>query len=201
VERSLKCSLEITSREILRRAQDDTVGPMDRNREYWYCCVKLIYYFLPMSVERTVVLLKPDALQRDLLGEIIGRFERKGLKIVALKIVPLTEQLLDEHYAHIADKPFYPDMKTYMMDTPVVAMILEGIEAISEVRKLVGSTNPRAADAGTIRADLSMNMPSNLVHASDGNEAAEAEVKRFFSNNEIFAYEKLTDKFIFREGV
>ncbi|HJN85273.1 MAG TPA: nucleoside-diphosphate kinase [Patescibacteria group bacterium] len=154
-----------------------------------------------MSVERTVVLLKPDALQRDLLGEIIGRFERKGLKIVALKIIPLTEKLLDEHYAHIADKPFYPDMKKYMMDTPVVAMILEGIEAIAEVRKLVGSTNPRAADAGTIRADLSMNMPSNLVHASDGNEAAADEVKRFFSDEEIFSYEKLTDKFIFREGV
>ncbi|MBT6254006.1 nucleoside-diphosphate kinase [Candidatus Uhrbacteria bacterium] len=154
-----------------------------------------------MSVERTVVLLKPDALQRDLLGEIISRFERKGLKIVALKIIPLTEKLLDEHYAHIADKPFYPDMKKYMMDTPVVAMILEGIEAIAEVRKLVGSTNPRAADAGTIRADLSMNMPSNLVHASDGNEAAADEVKRFFSDEEIFTYEKLTDKFIFREGV
>ncbi|NQV12379.1 nucleoside-diphosphate kinase [Candidatus Uhrbacteria bacterium] len=154
-----------------------------------------------MSVERTVVLLKPDALQRDLLGEIIGRFERKGLKIIAMKIIPLTEELLDEHYAHIADKPFYPDMKKYMMDTPVVAMILEGIEAIAEVRKLVGSTNPRAADAGTIRADLSMNMPSNLVHASDGGEAAADEIKRFFADNEIFSYEKLSDKFIFREGV
>lgn len=154
-----------------------------------------------MSVERTVVLLKPDALQRDLLGEIIGRFERKGLKIVAMKIIPLTEQLLDEHYAHITDKPFYPDMKKYMMDTPVVAMILEGIEAIAEVRKLVGSTNPRKADAGTIRADLSMNMPSNLVHASDGEEASADEVKRFFLESEIFSYEKLSDKFIFGEGV
>ena len=153
-----------------------------------------------MSVERTVVLLKPDALQRDLLGEIIGRFERKGLKIIAMKIIPLTEELLDEHYAHIKDKPFYPDMKKYMMDTPVVAMILEGIEAIAEVRKLVGSTNPRSADAGTIRADLSMNMPSNL-HASDGAEASADEIKRFFADNEIFSYEKLSDKFIFREGV
>ena len=152
-------------------------------------------------LERTLVLLKPDALQRDLLGEVLGRFERKGLKIVALKLIPLTSELVDEHYAHLLDKPFFPDLKAFMMQTPVVAIILEGMEAISEVRKIVGSTNPREADAGTIRADLSMNIPSNLVHASDGADAAAAEIKRFFAESEIFSYEKITDKYIFGEGV
>ncbi len=154
-----------------------------------------------MNAERTVVLLKPDALQRDLLGEIIGRFERKGLKIIAMKMIPLTDDLLDEHYAHLADKSFFGDLKKFMMQTPVIAMVLEGLEVVAEVRKLVGSTNPRQADAGTIRADLSMNVPSNLIHASDSAESAGVEVKRFFTEAELFAYEKITDKYIFAEGV
>ena len=154
-----------------------------------------------MNAERTVVLLKPDALQRDLLGEIIGRFERKGLKIVAMKMIPLTDGLLDEHYAHLAGKPFFGDLKKFMMQTPVIAIVLEGLEAVAEVRKLVGSTNPRQADAGTIRADLSMNVPSNLIHASDSAESAEVEVQRFFTETELFAYEKIKDKYVFAEGV
>lgn len=153
------------------------------------------------DIQRTLILLKPDALQRDLLGEIIRRFEYKGLKIVGLKFIRLTDALLDEHYAHLSDKPFFANIKKFMMQTPVVGMALEGFDAISEVRKIVGSTNPRQADAGTIRADLSMNMPSNLIHASDSPEAAAAEVKRFFSEDEIFAYEKITDRYIFGEGV
>lgn len=153
------------------------------------------------DIQRTLILLKPDALQRDLLGEIIRRFEYKGLKIVGLKFIRLTDALLDEHYAHLSDKPFFANIKKFMMQTPVVGMALEGFDAISEVRKIVGSTNPRQADAGTIRADLSMNMPSNLIHASDSSEAAAAEVKRFFSEDEIFAYEKITDRYIFGEGV
>ena len=154
-----------------------------------------------MNAERTVVLLKPDALQRDLLGEIIGRFERKGLKIIAMKMVPLTDNLLEEHYAHLTDKPFFGDLKTFMMQTPVIAMVLEGLEVVAEVRKLVGSTNPRHADAGTIRADLSMNVPSNLIHASDSAESAQKEVSRFFQDDELFAYEKITDRYVFGEGV
>ncbi len=154
-----------------------------------------------MNAERTVVLLKPDALQRDLLGEIIGRFERKGLKIIAMKMVPLTDNLLEEHYAHLTDKPFFGDLKTFMMQTPVIAMVLEGLEVVAEVRKLVGSTNPRQADAGTIRADLSMNVPSNLIHASDSAESAQKEVSRFFQDDELFAYEKITDRYVFGEGV
>lgn len=151
--------------------------------------------------QQTLVLLKPDALQRDLLGEIVGRFERKGLKFVAMKFIRLTDELLDEHYAHLSNKPFFGSLKQFMMQTPVVGMVLEGYDAIAEVRKIVGSTNPREADAGTIRADLSMNVPSNLIHASDSEESAGAEIKRFFKDEEIFAYEKITDRYIFGEGV
>lgn len=153
------------------------------------------------DVEKSLVLIKPDAFQRERVGEVIVRFERKGLKIVAMKLVHLDDATLDEHYSHVKDKPFFADLKQYMMQTPVVAMVLEGIGAVDEVRKIVGATNPREADAGTIRADLSMNMPSNMVHASDSLDSAEIEIKRFFEENELFAYEKLTDKYHFREGV
>lgn len=153
------------------------------------------------NTEKTLVLIKPDAVQRELLGEVIRRFEMKGLKFVALKFTHLDDETLSEHYGHLADKPFFGDLKAFMMQTPVVAMVLEGLGAIEEVRKIVGATNPREADAGTIRADLSMNVPSNMVHASDSPEAAEVEVKRFFEENELFEYEKLTDKYHFGEGV
>jgi len=153
------------------------------------------------DIQQTLVLIKPDALQRDLLGEVVGRFERKGLKIVAMKFIRLNDEMLEEHYAHLSEKPFFADLKTFMMQTPVVGMVLEGLDAIESVRKIVGATNPREADAGTIRADLSMNVPSNLVHASDSAEAAQEEVKRFFHEGELFSYEKITDRYIFGEGV
>jgi nucleoside-diphosphate kinase len=151
--------------------------------------------------QQTLVLLKPDALQRDLLGEIIRRFEMKGLKIVGLKFIRLTDELLDEHYAHLMSKAFFASLKQFMMQTPVVGMVLEGYDAVAEIRKIVGSTNPREADAGTIRADFSMHVPSNLIHASDSVESASSEVKRFFSDVELFDYEKITDRFIFGEGI
>jgi nucleoside-diphosphate kinase len=153
------------------------------------------------EVQKTLVLLKPDALQRDLLGEIIRRFELKGLKIVALKFIRLSDEMLTEHYAHLAEKPFFASLKSFMMQTPVVGMVLEGIDGVEAVRKIVGATNPRAADAGTIRADFAMNVPSNLIHASDSAESAAAEVKRFFGDDEIFSYEKITDRFQFGEGI
>lgn len=153
------------------------------------------------DVQRTLVLIKPDAIQRELVGEVLHRFEKKGLKLVALKMTHLDDATLQEHYGHLADKPFFGDLKKFMMQTPVVALVLEGLGAIEEVRKIVGATNPREADAGTIRADLSMNVPSNMVHASDSTEAAEVEIKRFFAEEEVFTYEKLTDKYHFGEGV
>lgn len=151
--------------------------------------------------QKTVVLIKPDALQRDLLGDIIARFERKGLKIRALKFVHLTEDMLDEHYAHLSEKPFFGPLKEFMRQTPVVAMVLEGLDAIAGVRKLIGATNPWEADAGTIRADFSMNVPCNLVHASDSPESAEEETKRFFKEEDLFDYEKITDRYQFGEGI
>jgi len=153
------------------------------------------------EIQRTLILLKPDALQRDLLGEVVHRFERKGLKIVGMKLIRLTDELLNEHYAHLADRPFFGSLKQFMMQTPVVGIVLEGWDAISEVRKIVGSTNPREADAGTIRADLSMNAPSNLVHASDSPENAVKEIDRFFNQDELFTYEKVSDRYLFGQGV
>lgn len=153
------------------------------------------------ELQQTLILLKPDALQRDLLGEIIGRFERKGLKIIGMKFIRLTNELLDEHYAHLSDKPFFGSLKQFMLQTPVVGVILEGYDAVEEVRKIVGSTDPRKADAGTIRADLAMNMPSNLIHAADSVEAAQEEIKRFFQPEEVFIYEKITDRYSFGEGI
>lgn len=153
------------------------------------------------DTQRTLVLIKPDAIQRELVGEIIHRFERKGLKTVAMKLTHLDQATLEEHYGHLKDKPFFPDLMSFMMQTPVVAMILEGLDVIAEVRKIVGATNPREADAGTIRADLSMNVPSNMVHASDSIDSAATEIARFFDDSEIISYEKLTDKYHFGEGV
>jgi nucleoside-diphosphate kinase len=153
------------------------------------------------EVQKTLVLVKPDALQRELVGEVIHRFERKGLKIVAMKMAHLDEATLREHYGHLQEKVWFPSLLQFMMQTPVVAMVLEGLDVIDTVRAIVGATNPRAADVGSIRADLSMNVPSNMVHASDTVEAAAAEVKRFFKDDELFTYEKLTDKFHFGEGV
>lgn len=154
-----------------------------------------------MDIQRTLVLLKPDALQRDLLGEILARFERKGLKIVGLKLTQPSQELWDEHYAHLVAKSFYPGLKAFMSQGPLIAMVLEGVGAVAEVRKIVGSTNPQEADAGTIRADFSMKTASNLVHASDAPETAIVELKRFFRDDELFAYEKISDRFLFGEGV
>lgn len=153
------------------------------------------------GIERTLILLKPDALQRDLLGAIISRFERKGLKIVGMKLINLSDELLDEHYSHHVGKGFFDDLKTFMKQTPVVGIVLEGFGAIDEVRKVLGSTNPQEADAGTIRADFAMKISSNLTHASDSPENAEAEIGRFFNEDEIFSYEKITDKFLYGEGI
>lgn len=142
-------------------------------------------------MERTLILLKPDALQRNLLGEIISRFEKKGLKIVGLKMAELSEDLLVEHYAHHREKPFFKDLIDFMQSSPVVAMVLEGVEAIEAVRLICGPTSGRKADAGSIRGDFSMSQQHNIIHASDTSQAAEEEIWRFFNSDEIFEYEKM----------
>ncbi|MBR1889719.1 MAG: nucleoside-diphosphate kinase [Alloprevotella sp.] len=137
-------------------------------------------------MEKTLVLLKPGTLQRALVGEVIGRFERKGLHLCGLKMMQLDDAILSEHYAHLAEKPFFQRVKDSMMANPVIALCLEGTDAIEVVRTLCGPTNGRKAPAGTIRGDFSMSFQENIVHASDGPETAKAEVARFFRPEEIF---------------
>ncbi len=140
--------------------------------------------------ERTLVLIKPDAIQRGLMGEIIGRFEKKGLKLVGCKMMELEEALLREHYSHIADKPFFGGLAKFMQSTPVIAMCWEGLEVVNAVRLLCGITKAREAEAGSIRGDLAMSVACNVVHASDSIENAQSEVKRFFKEDEIHSYDK-----------
>jgi nucleoside-diphosphate kinase len=137
-------------------------------------------------LERTLVLLKPSTVERALIGEIINRFEKKGLRIAGMKMMQLDDDILAEHYSHLTSKPFFGILKASMMKTPVVAMCLEGVDAIAVVRYITGYTNGRKADPGTIRGDYCMSNQQNIVHASDSPEAAEAELKRFFRPEEIF---------------
>ena len=139
-------------------------------------------------MERTLILLKPDALQRGLLGEIISRFERKGLKLVGMKMMRLEDALLEEHYAHLNHLPFFGEIKKFMMLTPVVATCWEGVDCIETVRRLCGVTKSREAAPGTIRGDFGMSIQANLVHASDSVETAANEVHRFFGESELFEY-------------
>lgn len=137
-------------------------------------------------MERTLVLLKPCIVERALMGEIISRFERRGLRIVGMKMMMLTDELLEQHYAHLVDKPFFPSLKASMQAAPVVAMCLEGVEAIRVVRGMAGATNGRNADPGTIRGDYCMSNQQNVVHASDGPHTAFEEINRFFKPEELF---------------
>lgn len=150
-------------------------------------------------MERTLIIVKPDALQRNLLGEIIHRFERKGLKILGLKMGYLTDELVQEHYAHLADKPFFPNIKKFMQSAPAVFIVLEGLECVEAVRLITGETKARTADAGTIRGDFAMSIQANIVHASDSVENANAEVKRFFKDEELYEYKKMDMEWVYSE--
>ena len=141
-------------------------------------------------MERTLIILKPDALQRGLIGEIVGRLERKGLKVLGLKMMTLDSALLKAHYIHLIDKPFYAGLEKFMKSSPVVVIAWEGYECVESVRILVGATNPRLADAGTVRGDLAIGQGRNLIHASDSKSSGEAEIKRFFAEGELFNYDK-----------
>lgn len=150
-------------------------------------------------MEKTLVLVKPDALQRGLVGEILNRFERKGLKLVGLKMTLLTDEILDEWYAHHKEKAFFKDLKDYMKWTPIVAMVWEGIEAIAAVRKIVGITKAREAEGGSIRGDLGMSPQQNLIHASDSQEAAKKEIGLIFKDEELFNYMSITEALIYSQ--
>ena len=149
-------------------------------------------------MERTLIIIKPDALQRNLVGEIVGRFEKKGLKIIGMKMMELDDLKLDEHYAHHKDKPFFGNLKKFMKSTPVLLIVLEGPEVIEACRIICGSTKGVEADAGTIRGDLAMTN-WNLVHASDSLKTAKEEIKRFFSEDELFKYNKIDTSMVYEE--
>ena len=137
-------------------------------------------------MERTFVIVKPCSLQRGIAGEIITRFERKGLKIVALKMYRFTKEKCAEHYSHLVDKPFYPIIEKSMMAAPVLLLCLEGIDAVAVVREMTGSTNGRKAAPGTLRGDYCMSHQENVVHASDSTESAAREIGIYFKPEEIF---------------
>jgi nucleoside-diphosphate kinase len=143
-----------------------------------------------MKLQQAVILVKPDGLQRGLVGEIVNRFEKKGLKLVALKMTILNDEILDEWYAHHKGKPFFGGLKSFMMSAPIVAMLWEGVECIESVRILTGATKARLADAGSIRGDLAMSQQLNLIHASDSEENAAKERSLIFADDEIFEYDK-----------
>jgi nucleoside-diphosphate kinase len=137
-------------------------------------------------MEKTLILLKPDCLSKGACGQVLTRFEQAGFAVRGMKMMQLTPEVLREHYSHVADKPFYPDIENFMKSTPVIAVVLEGEEVINKVRDMLGVTNSKEAAAGTIRADFGEDMMVNVVHASDGPETAAAEVARFFNENELF---------------
>jgi nucleoside-diphosphate kinase len=147
-------------------------------------------------MERTLVLLKPDCVQRRLVGPIVTRFEAKGLNIVALKMLQVTPQLAKRHYAEHVNKPFYPGLEAFITGAPVVVMVIEGLEAIRVVREMLGPTSGLKAPAGTIRGDFSSSRQMNLVHASDGPEAAAREIELYFQPAEICAYAPILTRWL-----
>lgn len=150
-------------------------------------------------MEKTLVILKPSAVIRGIMGEVISRFERKGLIIIGMKMMRLSDELLKEHYAHLVDKPFFPSLVRSMQASPVVVLCVKGVDAVAVVRKMTGATNGRNADIGTIRGDYSMSGQQNIVHASDTPENAEKEIRRFFDDGEITDYMSQTIAALYAE--
>lgn len=153
-----------------------------------------------MKLTRTAVLVKPDGLQRGLIGEIIARFERKGLKLIGLKMVSMTDEMLDQWYIEHREKSFFKDLKSFMASMPIVAMVWEGIDAVPVVRKLVGTTLGREAEGGSIRGDFGMSQQMNLIHASSCNEDAEREIGIVFNADELFDYQSIFDTVVYASG-
>ncbi len=145
-----------------------------------------IYKGYPMAMERSLILLKPDCLAGGHAGEVIGRFEKAGFALRGAKMIQLTDEILNEHYAHLTELPFFPKIVEFMKSSPVVALILEGENAVSGIRDLLGPTDSTEAPAGTIRGDMGTTSKKNICHASDSVENAEIEIARFFSSDDVF---------------
>jgi len=149
-----------------------------------------------VTAERTLVLVKPDGVQRALVGQILGRLERRGLKLIGLKLMRISKDVAARHYAEHQAKPFYDGLLAFITSGPVVAMIWEGREAVSVVRSLMGSTDPLKAAPGTIRGDLALDLGMNLIHGSDSPARAETEIALFFSQGELHDYDRTADRWI-----
>ena len=147
-------------------------------------------------MQRTLVLVKPDGVQRMLVGEIIRRLEGRGLRLLGLKLMQVTADLAGRHYAEHREKPFYPGLIAFITSGPVVAMVWEGREAVAVVRALMGTTDPLKASPGTIRGDLALDLGMNLIHGSDSPERAQAEISLFFNPGEILEYDRTIDRWI-----
>ena len=150
-------------------------------------------------MERTLVILKPSAIERALVGEVVKRIEQKGLIICGMKMMQLDEKILREHYAHLVDRPFFPLLVESMTVCPVIVMCLEGIDVVEVFRTMTGSTNGRKAAPGTLRDDFCMSGQQNIVHASDSVENAKIEINRFFKPEELFDYTPGSFKFLYAE--
>ena len=148
-------------------------------------------------MEKTFAMIKPDAVQRGLVGTIISRYEAKGLRVAAMKIMQVTEEIARQHYAEHVEKPFFPGLLAYITSGPVVALVLEGKNAVAEVRKLNGATNPLEAACGTIRGDFAQEVGRNVVHGSDSVASAEREIAISFGEDEVLDYEHLPAKWLF----
>jgi nucleoside-diphosphate kinase len=149
-----------------------------------------------MANERTLVLCKPDAVQRGFVGHIISRFESKGFKIAGMKMLHIDEALAARHYQEHVEKPFYPTLREFITSSPVIALAIEGDNAVDVVRGLMGTTNPQKAAAGTIRGDLGINFTKNLVHGSDSAASAEREISLFFDESELHDYARSIEEWL-----
>lgn len=149
------------------------------------------------KLERTYIMIKPDGVQRGCVGEIIARFEKKGFKLLAMKLYSPSKQLLEEHYKDLKEKPFFPKLVEYMMMGPVVCMIWQGREVVKTGRKMLGATNPLNSEPGTIRGDYCIESGRNIIHGSDSVESAEREIKLWFKPEEINEYKRDSDKWIY----
>jgi len=150
-----------------------------------------------MPMERTLVLIKPDAMQRGLAGEIISRLERRGLRIAALRLFQMDDETARRHYAEHEGKGFFQALISYITCSPIIAAVFEGASAVDVVRKTMGATNPATADAGTIRGDLGVEVGRNLIHGSDSLESAHREIALFFDDDDIYSYQRDVDRWIY----
>jgi len=151
-------------------------------------------------MEQTFIIIKPCAIRRDLIGEIIHRFEMKGMQLCAIKMIQLDDKILDEHYAHLVDRPYFQRIKNSMMKTPVVISVWKGVDVVEIAHHMAGATNGRMAAPGTIRGDYSVSIQENIVHTSDTVENAKFEIARFFKEDEIFDFNQLSNSVLYADN-